>query len=346
MTESKPMSTIEPKSVAQDTQLPTSSPPKRKRIDDEALDDNPAQFRRVRLRYWDQSHAPEFNLAHSQDASADIGIMLDEPNQTDLEYLDHLLKFHRQHSTDFINHLSNGNRPLALHELKKAVERYGGFKEVCKLNRWAEIGRDLERRGRITSSLSTSLKYFYQRWLLPYEEYLKIVEPGISPVTTVSIDTADDRPDLRTGQTSIQSWKRRRDSQPRSDSFNMPTFHPANLNPLSHPIGTSYMPNAQLMYSSDEESDVAEDELPDWNAQMSQSSQPVGTTAKHTDAFAFSIVNSNPSVHALGSNSVFNERSHAFATPSELRYESVVNDPRSDSSELQRIAASFETQGF
>lgn len=55
-TEPKPMSMIEPKVVAQDTQLPT--PPQRKRqwTEDEELDDNPAHFRRVRLRYWNQSH--------------------------------------------------------------------------------------------------------------------------------------------------------------------------------------------------------------------------------------------------------------------------------------------------
>jgi histone demethylase JARID1 len=50
---------------------------------------------------------------------------------------------------------------------------------VCKLKKWAEIGRDLGYSGKIMSSLSTSLKNSYQRWLFPYEEYLRFAKPGV-----------------------------------------------------------------------------------------------------------------------------------------------------------------------
>ena len=70
-------------------------------------------------------------------------------------------------------------RPLDLYKLKKAVVQRGGFEKVCKLKKWAEIGRDLGYSGKIMSSLSTSLKNSYQRWLHPYEEYLKIAKPGV-----------------------------------------------------------------------------------------------------------------------------------------------------------------------
>lgn len=70
-------------------------------------------------------------------------------------------------------------RPLDLYKLKKAVAQRGGFEKVCKLKKWAEIGRDLGYSGKIMSSLSTSLKNSYQRWLHPYEEYLKIAKPGV-----------------------------------------------------------------------------------------------------------------------------------------------------------------------
>jgi [histone H3]-trimethyl-L-lysine4 demethylase len=63
--------------------------------------------------------------------------------------------------------------------LKKAVESRGGFEKVCKLKKWAEIGRDLGYSGKIMSSLSTSLKNSYQRWLFPYEEYLRLAKPGV-----------------------------------------------------------------------------------------------------------------------------------------------------------------------
>ena len=70
-------------------------------------------------------------------------------------------------------------RPLDLYKLKKAVETRGGFERVCKLKKWAEIGRDLGYSGKIMSSLSTSLKNSYQKWLHPYEEYLRVARPGV-----------------------------------------------------------------------------------------------------------------------------------------------------------------------
>ena len=70
-------------------------------------------------------------------------------------------------------------RPLDLYKLKKAVETRGGFDKVCKLKKWAEIGRDLGYSGKIMSSLSTSLKNSYQKWLEPYEEYLRKAKPGV-----------------------------------------------------------------------------------------------------------------------------------------------------------------------
>ena len=306
----KPTSTIEPKVGVQDTQLPTPASRKRQWIDDEDLDDIPAHFRRVRLRYWDEIHKLGSSLAHTQGVSIENTAKPDEPSQRDWDHLD-------------------------LYKLKKAVARYGGFETVCELNRWAEVGRDVGYRGEITSSLSMSLKNSYQRWLHPYEQYLKIAESGESTTTSTDNTTVEgglaqlmniefsisDIDTPLTRRASIQNRKRRRDSQPsRSDSFNMPKFHPANLNPLSHPIGTSYMPNAQLMYSSDEESDDIEAELPDLNARISPYSQPAGRSANDTGAFAFSVVNSNPPIHPLGSNGLFNEWSHAFATPSRLGY--------------------------
>ena len=50
---------------------------------------------------------------------------------------------------------------------------------MCKLKKWAEIGRDLGYSGKIMSSLSTSLKNSYQKWLQPYEDYLRVAKPGV-----------------------------------------------------------------------------------------------------------------------------------------------------------------------
>ena len=50
---------------------------------------------------------------------------------------------------------------------------------MCKSKRWAEVGRELGYSGKIMSSLSTSLKNSYQKWLLPYEDYLRVAKPGV-----------------------------------------------------------------------------------------------------------------------------------------------------------------------
>ncbi|KAF2754810.1 PLU-1-domain-containing protein [Pseudovirgaria hyperparasitica] len=94
-------------------------------------------------------------------------------------YLDQLQKFHRNHGTNLNRFPSVDKRPLDLYKLKKAVECRGGFEKVCKGKKWAEIGRDLGYSGKIMSSLSTSLKNSYSKWLLPYEEWLKHSKPGV-----------------------------------------------------------------------------------------------------------------------------------------------------------------------
>ncbi|KAJ9264633.1 transcriptional regulator family: ARID/BRIGHT [Paecilomyces variotii] len=99
--------------------------------------------------------------------------------RANLNYLDQLAKFHKQHGTNLNRFPSVDKRPLDLYKLKKAVEVRGGFDQVCKLKKWAEIGRDLGYSGKIMSSLSTSLKNSYQRWLQPYEEYLRVAKPSV-----------------------------------------------------------------------------------------------------------------------------------------------------------------------
>ena len=99
--------------------------------------------------------------------------------RTNLNYLDQLHKFHKQQGMNLNRFPSVDKRPLDLYKLKKAVETRGGFDKVCKLKKWAEIGRDLGYSGKIMSSLSTSLKNSYQKWLEPYEEYLRRAKPGV-----------------------------------------------------------------------------------------------------------------------------------------------------------------------
>ncbi|SMR56609.1 unnamed protein product [Zymoseptoria tritici ST99CH_3D1] len=100
-------------------------------------------------------------------------------NRVNNDYLDQLAKFHKQNGHNLNRFPSVDKRPLDLYRLKKTVERKGGFDLVCKSKRWAEVGRDLGYSGKIMSSLSTSLKNSYQKWLFPYEEYLRLAKPGV-----------------------------------------------------------------------------------------------------------------------------------------------------------------------
>jgi histone demethylase JARID1 len=102
-----------------------------------------------------------------------------EGTRANLNYLDQLAKFHKQHGMSLTRFPSVDKKPLDLFKLKKSVETRGGFERVCKAKKWAEIGRDLGYSGKIMSSLSTSLKNSYGKWLNPYEQYLKVVKPGV-----------------------------------------------------------------------------------------------------------------------------------------------------------------------
>jgi histone demethylase JARID1 len=100
--------------------------------------------------------------------------------RANLNYLDQLAKFHKQKNGTNLNRFpSVDKRPLDLYKLRKFVDDKGGFDQVCRQKRWAEIGRDLGYSGKIMSSLSTSLKNSYQKWLQPYEEWLKDNKPSV-----------------------------------------------------------------------------------------------------------------------------------------------------------------------
>ena len=247
-TESEPTSTMEPKVNVPETELPMPRPRKRRFVDDEERDDNPADFRRVRLRYWDQCQESRSNRLFSDAHS--------EPSIPKGPYLEDSLRRLRE-------------------------------------DRQSQIPPQREE---------------------PQSHHPD--EPG---------------------------------------SFNVPRFDPADLNSLSHPIGTTYVPNAQLMYSSDEGNDIVEDELPDWNAledelpdwnaQSLQSSHSADEPETEFRAFGSSVMKSDISINSTGSNEVFYDRSYGFPTssrsPDELK-----ECAQSESLKLQQIAAAFEKQSF
>ncbi|PVH23783.1 hypothetical protein CXQ85_004076 [Candidozyma haemuli] len=63
-------------------------------------------------------------------------------------------------------------RPLDLYDLFRLVVMRGGYNEVINRKLWAQIGRELGYKGKITSSLSSSLKLSYAKILHPLEVHL------------------------------------------------------------------------------------------------------------------------------------------------------------------------------
>lgn len=127
---------------------------------------------------WNPDFAIDTEKFHFRTRKQDLN-NVEGSSRANLNYVDALLKFHKQHGNNLNRMPFVDKRPLDLYRLKKAVESRGGFEKVCKLKKWAEIGRDLGYSGKIMSSLSTSLKNSYQKWLCPYEDYLRLAKPGV-----------------------------------------------------------------------------------------------------------------------------------------------------------------------
>ncbi|KAJ5723654.1 hypothetical protein N7488_001689 [Penicillium malachiteum] len=160
----------------------------------------------------------------------------DSGNRANMNYIDGLAMFHKQHGTNYSRLPSVDKRPLDLYKLKKAVEIRGGFEQVCKTKKWAEIGRDLGYSGKIMSSLSTSLKNSYQRYLQPYEEYLARAKPGVQQ----QLELEHGGPYTPSPRNSPMTRKPLIDetgtpSKPHDETPSMPRLAPLASTPLAHP---------------------------------------------------------------------------------------------------------------
>ncbi|KAI5857437.1 jumonji superfamily protein [Durotheca rogersii] len=127
---------------------------------------------------WNPDFAIDTTKFHFRTRKQELN-SVEGSTRANLTYLDALAKFHKQQGTNLNRLPYVDKKPLDLFRLKKAVESRGGFEKVCKTKKWAEIGRDLGYSGKIMSSLSTSLKNSYDRWLTPYENYLRQAKPGV-----------------------------------------------------------------------------------------------------------------------------------------------------------------------
>ncbi|KAK8136077.1 Lid2 complex component lid2 [Apiospora sp. TS-2023a] len=127
---------------------------------------------------WNPDFAIDTEKFHFRTRKQELN-SVEGSTRANMNYIDQLAKFHKQQGTNLNRLPYVDKKPLDLYRLKKAVEARGGFDKVCKMKKWAEIGRDLGYSGKIMSSLSTSLKNSFDRWLNPYENYLRQAKPGV-----------------------------------------------------------------------------------------------------------------------------------------------------------------------
>ena len=203
-------------------------------------------------------------------------------NRTNVQYLDQLAKYHKQHGMNLNRFPSVDKRPLDLYKLKKAVECRGGFDKVCKHKKWAEIGRDLGYSGKIMSSLSTSLKNSYQKWLHPYEEFVKANKAG--PQQQQQQDFENSSP------YTPASMKKQSNGSHQGTPIHMDNHSPA-IN-ASHSLNASLNGNVN---PTDQKMRLPEASAPALSAPASSGFTPVNPGG-------FTPVNANPTLFASGQN--------------------------------------------
>lgn len=89
-----------------------------------------------------------------------------------LDFISKLYYFHQKSGIAFNKLPMIDKRYLDLFHLHQCVRLRGGYSTVCRKKMWAQIGRELGYTGKIMTSLSTSLKSSYQKYVLTYDEFL------------------------------------------------------------------------------------------------------------------------------------------------------------------------------
>ncbi|KAJ1562316.1 hypothetical protein HK096_011401 [Nowakowskiella sp. JEL0078] len=103
-------------------------------------------------------------------------------------------KFHQQQRTPFTRVPVLDKKPVDLFHLKKEVVSRGGYHSVTDQKKWAEVGRAIGHTSKTCTSMSSSVKSIYMKWILPYEEYIENNSTGGAS----SEDEEDEKDDTRT----------------------------------------------------------------------------------------------------------------------------------------------------
>jgi len=126
--------------------------------------------------------------------------------RSNLSYLDKLAKFHRQQGATLSRLPILDSKPIDLYSLKKSVDLRGGYKVVCSSKKWAEVGREMGY-GNIknVTSVSTTLKKAFEKYLLPYENYLERAKPEFLREMGLTPSPQQERKERKESEGSLRS---------------------------------------------------------------------------------------------------------------------------------------------
>lgn len=82
-------------------------------------------------------------------------------------------------------------RPVDLYRLWQSVSSHGGYDNVGKCKLWARIGRELGYVGRVSPSLSTSLRTAYNKCIAPFLEHLAAHNVNVHAARLVRFGVVD-----------------------------------------------------------------------------------------------------------------------------------------------------------
>ncbi|GJE84541.1 PLU-1-like protein-domain-containing protein [Phanerochaete sordida] len=142
---------------------------------------------------------------------------IEASSRAKVNFLELLYRFHKQQGNPRVSVPTINHKPLDLWLLRKEVHRLGGYEQVTKTKKWADLGRLLGYGG--VPGLATQLKNSYARVILPYEHFCDHVRnsPNMSPSTKQSDPNLKTHTNIQTaGKPGGSSMERDNESPPSS----------------------------------------------------------------------------------------------------------------------------------
>lgn len=87
-----------------------------------------------------------------------------------------LTRFHKSVSTGRSNAFKVPvleGRELDMYQLLRLVHLHGDYENVSRLKKWAQVGQELGFNKNNKQALSAALRYHFQKWLLPFDKFLR-----------------------------------------------------------------------------------------------------------------------------------------------------------------------------